>query len=81
MINGTKVLVCSNINESFERGWLISNHKLLLWSACAVSAPDFPQMGILRTSVRMRVISLVIRRGGRQTHLGIVGYLVLRPGR
>lgn len=70
---------CSNINESFKRKGLMSNRKLFLLSACVVSAPDLPQMGMLRTSVRSGVISLVIRCGGRQTHMGIVGYLVLWP--
>lgn len=71
---------CSNINESFKRKGIVSNRKLFFLSACTVSAPGLPQMGMLRTSVRSGVMSLVIRCGGRQTHMGIVGYLVLRPG-
>lgn len=70
----------SDGNESFERGGLISNQKLISLSARAFPAPIFPPVGMLRTSVRSRMISRIIRRGGRQTHMRIVGYLVLRPG-
>jgi hypothetical protein len=70
----------SDGHKSVERGGLISNQILLSLSARAFPGPIFPQVGMLRTSVRSRVISRVIRRRGRQTHMRIVGYLVLRPG-
>lgn len=79
MLNGASCWV-SDGNKSFERGGLISNHKLLRLSARAFPTPILPQVGMLRTSVRSRVISRIIRRGGRQTHMRIVRYLVLRPG-
>ena len=80
MVNGASCGFQMETNRSnVEGSYPITNYSFCQHARS--SAPILPQVGMLRTSVRSRMVSRVIRRRDRQTHMGIVGFLVLRPGR
>jgi len=79
-VMGVVICLSSYIDRAFKGRGFMSDKILLVVSAHSLLTPHVLP-GVLQTSVRSRMVLLVVRRGSRQTHASIVELLVLRPVR
>jgi len=77
-VMGVVMCLSSYIDRAFKGRGLMPDEILLVVSAHSLLTPHVLS-GVLRTSVRSRMVLLVVRRGSRQTHASIVELLVPRP--
>ena len=77
-VMGVGMCLSSYIDRAFKGRGFMPDKILLVLSAHLLLTPRVLS-GVLQTSVRSRMVLLVVRRGSRQTHASIVEPLVLRP--